>query len=270
MAGIVFGCIVPHPPLMVPDVGRGNELEIIQTLDAMKKLTQELESHHPESAMMISPHGAYLYDAMGVATSKSSGGNMLSWGSKVPDYHFENDLELVAALEEEAKASDIPLGSIGEEGYELDHGVLAPMCYLIEGMGEARLVPLTFSLLPLETHFAFGLAIRRAAERVGRRVAIIASGDLSHRLIPGAPAGYDPMGKEFDEKLTEAIASYDVEAILSLDEGLIDRAGECGLRSIVILLGALDGLVVKPEVLSYEGPFGVGYMVASFEVEGEV
>ena len=268
MGGIVFGCIVPHPPLMVPDVGRGEEREISKTIEAMKRLAGELERHHPESAVMISPHGAYHYDAMGTATSRSSGGNMREWGSRGPDYYFDNDLELVAAIEEEAKASDIPLRSIGEKGYDLDHGVLAPMFYLIEGMGGVRLVPITFAWLPLETHFAFGQAIRKAAERIGRGVAVIASGDLSHRLIPTAPAGYDPMGRVFDEKLTSAIASYDVDAILNMDEDLIEHAGECGLRSIVILLGTLSGLVVKPDVISYEGPFGVGYCVASFEVEG--
>jgi AmmeMemoRadiSam system protein A len=101
---------------------------------------------------------------------------------------------------------------------------------------------------------------------VGKRVALIASGDLSHRLLPSAPAGYDPMGKVFDEKLVAALARLDAEEILKLDQELIERAGECGLRSIVILLGALDGLLVEAEVLSYEGPFGVGYLVASFSV----
>ena len=105
-----------------------------------------------------------------------------------------------------------------------------------------------------------------AAELSRKRVAIIASGDLSHRLIPSAPAGYDPMGKAFDEKLVKAISCLDSKAVLRFEPELIERAGECGLRSIIILLGALEGLKVTPEVLSYEGPFGVGYMVASLEV----
>ncbi|MFQ5925320.1 MAG: AmmeMemoRadiSam system protein A [Dehalococcoidia bacterium] len=267
MAGIVFGCIVPHPPLLVPDVGGGREGEISQTTEAMERLTEQLARHRPETAFIISPHGAYYHNAMGVATAKSSQGNMRSWGARGPDYYFDNDLEAVAALEEEAKAANIPLRSIGERSYELDHGVLVPIYFLVKGMEGATLVPLTFSWLPLEAHFAFGQAIRRAAEKIGRRVAIIASGDLSHRLIPSAPAGYHPDGQVFDEKLTAAIEAYDVQAIMTLDAELVDRAGECGLRSIVILLGALEGLAVKPEVLSYEGPFGVGYLVASFEVE---
>ena len=272
MAGIVYGCIVPHPPLLVPEVGGGREIEISATTKAMKELARRLAEKRPETVIVISPHGTMLYDSMGIATAGSLRGTMRDWGARSADHDFENDPDMVAALQAEASASGIPLDSIGDREYNLDHGVMVPIYFLIEGMKEVPLVPLTFSMLPLSAHFSFGQAVRRAAERTGKRIAIVASGDLSHRLIRDAPAGYDPMGEVFDKTLIEAIQSYDVPAILNLDEQLIDRAGECGLRSIVILLGALDGLEVKPDVLSYEGPFGVGYLVASFDVkeaEGE-
>jgi len=221
MAGIVFGCIVPHPPLLVPDIGRGQEAAISATTQAMEKLTDKLAEQHAQTVLVISPHGEYYGDAMGILTAPS---------------------------------------------YELDHGVMVPMHFLLSAMKGVPLVPLSFSWLPLETHFAFGKAVGRAVEQSHKRVALVASGDLSHRLIPGAPAGYEPMGKVFDEKLVKALSCMDAEGVLNLDQELIERAGECGLRSFVILLGVLDGLEVKPEILSYEGPFGVGYLVASFEV----
>jgi AmmeMemoRadiSam system protein A len=267
MAGIVFGCIVPHPPIIVPEIGGGREWESSATIRAMERLTGELARHRPELMFIISPHGVTHYDAMGVATAQSLPGSMRNWGVTGADHDFENDLEAVALLQEEARASGIPLKSIGGRRYDLDHGIMVPMYFLVKGVEGVPMVPLTFSLLPLSAHFAFGQALRRTADRLGKRVAIIASGDLSHRLLPGAPAGYDPMGKTFDEKLVAAIAAHDTQAVLNFDPELIERAGECGLRSIVILLGALEGLEVKPEVLSYEGPYGVGYLVAAFEVE---
>jgi AmmeMemoRadiSam system protein A/AmmeMemoRadiSam system protein B len=267
MTGIVFGCIVPHPPLLVPEVGGGREMEISATIYAMKELAQRLAAKRPETVVIISPHGKILHDSMGIASAAVLRGNMRNWGARSADHNFDNDPGFIAALQTEAGASDIPLDSIGDTEYNLDHGVMVPVYFLIEGMYGVPLVPLTFSMLPLSDHFTFGQAIKRAAERTGKRVAVIASGDLSHRLIPSAPAGYDPMGEVFDKKITEAVAAYDAQAILDLDGNLSDRAGECGLRSIVILLGALDGLKVKPDVLSYEGPFGVGYMVAALDVE---
>ncbi len=266
MAGIVFGCVVPHPPLLIPDIGKGQEKTIIATIRAMDRLSQELADHHPELAILVSPHGHAYSDAMGVLTAPSSQGDLCSWGSREPKYCFDNDLEFVKLLQEEAHKSGIPLISIGEKHYDLDHGVLVPLHSLQKALIDIPLVPLTFSWMPLSKHFAFGKAINRAAKRLGKRVAFIASGDMSHKLIPSAPAGYSSNGKVFDKQLVAALSEFDANAVLNLDQDLIEEAGECGLRSVVIMLGALDGLKVKPEILSYEGPFGVGYLVASFSV----
>ncbi|HEX78094.1 MAG TPA: AmmeMemoRadiSam system protein A [Dehalococcoidia bacterium] len=269
MAGVVFGCVVPHPPLLIPDVGRGQEQAIGNTIAAMEGLARRLEASRPQTAVIISPHGQSHPNAMGVVTARASSGNMRAWGSREPELHFDNDLVLVDALQEESKAAGIPLKSIGERGYELDHGVMVPIHFLAKALTDVPLVPLTFAWLPLSSHFAFGQALARAAQRAGKDVAIIASGDLSHRLTPSAPAGYDPQGQVFDEKLVEALRRFDSQAVLNLDPQLIDRAGECGLRSVVILLGAMQGLKVKPDIMSYEGHFGVGYLVAAFEVESD-
>ena len=266
MAGIIFGCLVPHPPVIVPDVGRGGEREISATTRAMEQLTDQLAQQKPETALIISPHGSYHPDAMGILTSSSSSGDLSVWGSSAPRQNYDNDLNLVELIQQEAKRANIPVKSIGKGNYNLDHGVMVPLYFLGKALKGVSLVPLTFCWLPLEKHFAFGKAIGKAVEQSKKRVALIASGDLSHRLIPSAPAGYDPMGKIFDEKLGKALSSWDARSVLGMDQQLIERAGECGLRPVVILLGALDGLKVKPKILSYEGPFGVGYMVASFEV----
>jgi len=163
MAGIVYGCIVPHPPLLVPEVGGGREIEISATTKAMKELARRLAEKRPETVIVISPHGTMLYDSMGIATAKSLRGTMRDWGARSADHDFENDPDMVAALQAEASASGIPLDSIGDREYNLDHGVMVPIYFLIEGMKGVPLVPLTFSMLPLSAHFSFGQAIRRAA-----------------------------------------------------------------------------------------------------------
>lgn len=268
MAGIVFGCIVPHPPLLVPDIGRGQEQAISSTIHALESLTEKLAEAHPDTVVIVSPHGHSLPDAMGVATCQEITGNLRSWGSHTPDFHFTNEPRFVEALMREAESASIPLRSIGHKSYDLDHGVLAPMYFLANGVKGVPLVPLTFSWLSPQEHYGFGQAVARAAEKSGRKVAFIASGDLSHRLIPEAPAGYDPQGQVFDSSLVEAVKAWDTLSVLDLDFELVERAGECGLRSILILMGALSALKVEPEVLSYEGPFGVGYLVAACHVRG--
>jgi MEMO1 family protein len=134
-----------------------------------------------------------------------------------------------------------------------------------------RLVLLAFSYLSLEEHVRFGEVMAGALLESPRRILYVASGDLSHRLLPGAPAGYDPRGARFDRAVTEAFAQGEWEALLSIDTGLASAAGECGYRSLAVLSGVVAAVEAaggrtSNHLYSYEGPFGVGYMVGEVEI----
>jgi AmmeMemoRadiSam system protein A len=148
-------------------------------------------------------------------------------------------------------------------GLELDHGLTVPLYFFKEAGVSLPCAVIYMGLLSPDRLYRFGMAVGEAAEESGKKVAVIASGDLSHRLTPDAPAGYNPRGQEFDREIVRLVSRADVPGILGLEADLAEKAGECGLRPITMLLGALDGRKVEAQVLSYEGPFGVGYMVAS-------
>lgn len=103
------------------------------------------------------------------------------------------------------------------------------------------------------------------------RIALIASGDLSHRLKEDGPYGYHPDGERFDDELISSLEKGDIENILSLHQKF-PEAGECGLRSFSFLLGVLDAhrnnVKKDPgtDIMSYENPFGVGYLVVNFDI----
>jgi AmmeMemoRadiSam system protein B len=139
---------------------------------------------------------------------------------------------------------------------------MVPLYYLREAGWTGPTIVIGFTLLSNEMHLAFGRAISKAAVAFDRRVALVASGDLSHRLIVGGPYEYEPTAHLFDEQVVDAIARGDARQVVDIDPSLRTRAGECGYRSIVVALGSVAGTELNPEVLSYEGPFGVGYMVA--------
>jgi AmmeMemoRadiSam system protein A len=131
-----------------------------------------------------------------------------------------------------------------------------------------KLVVIPMSFLPREELYQFGSVVRDAVNRLGRKTAVIASGDLSHCLTEDAPAGYNPRGAEFDRGLMELVGRSAVAEIMETDPVLQEKAAECGFRSLIMLLGAFDQVNFHSEALSYEGPFGVGYGVAVFRPQG--
>ncbi len=117
-------------------------------------------------------------------------------------------------------------------------------------------------------YFDYGKEVGARMRGEKARCAIVASGDLSHVLKADGPYGFDPAGPVLDELIVEGVRRGDAAALLEIDPGTLENGAECGLRSILFLLGAMDGTNLKAEVLSYEGPFGVGYMVATFGMKG--
>jgi len=257
--------ICPHPPIIIPTIGRPADLKIVtKTIEGMEKLTEEFGKAKPETVILISPHGPVDFNNFTINQSPTLAGHFYNFGDFDTELIFKNDKDLIEKIEKEAKNKKNPLRlvNIGE----LDHGALVPLYYLAKGHPNFKLVSMAFSYLDLKSHFEFGKILRQIIKSEQRPIGIIASGDLSHRLTPDAPAGFSPRGKEFDENLVELLKKRDVKGILNMNPELVEEAGECGYRSIIILLGALDGLNWQPEILSYEGPFGVGYLVAGFKL----
>jgi AmmeMemoRadiSam system protein A len=107
-----------------------------------------------------------------------------------------------------------------------------------------------------------GRAIAAAADQLGERWAVLASGDMSHRLIPGAPAGHHPEAASFDRGYVGLIAAGELERAAGFDARLRELAAEDVVDSVAVASGAVDFDARGHELLSYEGPFGVGYMEA--------
>ena len=258
-----FASICPHPPLLIPSIGKNYFAQIKSTLRAMNELGNQIKEKEIDTIIIISPHGPIQMDAMSINSAKYLEGDFAQFDDDT-SMKIENDIDLGVSLKRVADSRDIPAELIGNE-VSLDHGIMVPLFFLKKHVPKVKVVAITFSYLDYKKHFEFGEIIYEIIESTEKKVALIASGDLSHRLTPDAPAGYSPSGKKFDELLIDLLEKNKVNEILNLDSSLVEEAGECGLRSIIILLGALSNLEYKFEKLSYEGPFGVGYLVGKFE-----
>ena len=260
--------IVPHPPLIISEVGRGQEEKIRDTIDAYQKIAQEIRDLAPDTVVVVSPHSIQYQDYIHISPATGATGDFRRFGAKSTALAVTYDQELVSKLEELSGQYGIPAGTLGETDGELDHGTLVPLYFIEKELQDFKAVRIGISGLSSLEHYQFGICVKEAVEALNRKVVLIASGDLSHRLKDEGPYEFAEEGPIFDQRVTEAMAKADFLDFLRLEEGFCEAAGECGHRSFLIMAGALDGTAVVPALLSYEGPFGVGYAVASYHVMG--
>ena len=257
---LVFSGIAPHPPIMVPEVGRESIAGVRDSIKAMAKLTQRIIDSGAETVILISPHAQLEVDSFVAYRGPEVFADFSNFNAPGTTFTASVDEELLAAIKDAAAAKHYAVLTLPEQ--DLDHGTAVPLYFLLRNGWLGNVVTLGYSFLSNDDHLRFGTCIRDAVDRIGRRVAFIASGDLSHRLKPQAPAGYNPAAHLFDEQVVDALRTNAPEKIVDIDHGLRRLAGECGYRSMLVALGASSDLPVACEVLSYEAPFGVGYLVA--------
>ena len=265
---IIGAIIVPHPPIIIPTIGRGQEWEVQSTIDAYRAAVKQAAAWEPEVLIVTTPHLVMYADYFHISPGKGASGDMSTFGASQTRLEVEYDWELREEIIRQAEAANIRAGTLGEKDLSLDHGTFLPLYFLQEAGVDCPILRIGLSgFSPLE-HYRLGQCIAKAVDKLGRRAVFVASGDLSHKLKDDGPYGYAPEGPVFDRRVTQAMADGDFLKFLTMDAGLCERAAECGLRSFQIMAGALDGLAVSPTLLSYERTFGVGYGVATFTVTG--
>jgi len=264
---LVFAGIVPHPPIIVPEVGKEETKKTAATISAYQKLAHDLAMTEPDTIIVISPHMIHYPNLFTVCGMTDLFGSFANFEAPEINWRGQSDLGLGTEIVDKAEEMSLPaiLYANGDGQYEVDHGVLVPLHFITPALEyPAKILPMSYSYANRSEHYAFGQAISEVIEHHrDQRVAVIASGDLSHRLI-GANAAD---GKAFDDEILSLIQKGDEYSIVNIPDETLEKAGECGYRSILVLFGVLSGLNYKPELYSYEGPFGVGYAVVNMNVK---
>ncbi len=266
---------VPHPPLIIPAVGRGEERGIQRTIDAYQEVARRICELAPQTIVISSPHSIMYRDYLHISPGAGAKGSFARFGAPQARYQADYDQVFVSALCAAADADGLAAGTMGERDPSLDHGTMLPLHFIQGAYEEAgrtqdfKVVRMGLSGLSPAAHYQLGQLVQKVADVLGKRVVYVASGDLSHKLTDDGPYGFAPEGPQFDELACEAFGTGDFLKLLTVDPSFAERAAECGLRSFQIMAGALDRTPVKAELLSHEGPFGVGYGVAAFTPTGQ-
>ncbi|MFA7075257.1 MAG: AmmeMemoRadiSam system protein A [Candidatus Izemoplasmatales bacterium] len=255
--------IVPHPPLIIPGIGNGEEKKIENTVRAYQKISEEILSIKPDTIIISSPHSKSYYDYIQISSGEYGEGSFKEFGADL-SIKCQYDQQFIEKLNLLLEKNSFPAGTEGLQQTALDHGTMIPLFFIKQKYQNFKLVRISISGLALKTHFQLGELINQVISESDKKYVYIASGDLSHKLKSTGPYGYAKEGVEFDNKIVSIIKDNKLKDLLKFEEGFCNKAAECGLKSFVIMAGVLNNYNISSELLSYEGPFGVGYAVASF------
>ncbi|MBO7600815.1 MAG: AmmeMemoRadiSam system protein A [Lachnospiraceae bacterium] len=266
---IVAAFMVPHPPLIVPNVGKGGEAEIEETTRSYDEVGRQIAKLKPDTIVISSPHSVMYADYFHISPGRHASGSFSRFNAPEVKFDEDYDDELVKRIEKLCEEKDFPAGTLGERDKELDHGTMVPLYFIRKYLNDFKLVRLGLSGLDLTRHYELGQIINEAVEELKRRVVYVASGDLSHKLKDYGPYGFAKEGPVYDERIMDVCSRGEFLKLFDFDENFCEKAAECGHRSFVIMAGALDGKALSINKLSHQDVTGVGYGICTFYPEGE-
>ena len=265
---ILAAYMVPHPPMIVPEVGCGSEKQVEATRNAYLRVAEDIAALKPETIIISSPHATMYADYFHISPGKNAEGSFARFHAAQVRFREAYDEELVQAITRQAEEQRLPAGTLGQREPALDHGTMVPLYFIRQKYNDFKLVRIGLSGLPLEDHYRLGQAIRQAVAETCRRAVFVASGDLSHKLQEYGPYGFAAEGPEYDARVMDVCGRAAFGELFDFSEAFCERAAECGHRSFVIMAGALDGQAVKADRLSHEDVTGVGYGICAFHPLG--
>lgn len=264
--GILGGIMVPHPPLIISEIGRGKEKEIKDTVSSYEKAVDFLKELDPETIILITPHAKSYGDYFKIYDGNTYG-DFREFGASEVSFTIDYDKEFIDELSKDIK--NLPGGIDGDLDDTLDHATMVPLYFINKSLKNYKIVRVALSGLSKPLHYKLGIHIQNVADRLNKKVAIVSSGDLSHRLKDDGPYGFSIEAPLYDEKIMNDMSSGNFLNLLNYDEDFLDNAGICGHRGFCIMAGTFDKKKLEIERLSYEGPFGVGYGVCTYKVVGD-
>lgn len=258
------GVMVCHPPLILPNIGRGEEKKIEDIIKAYKEAADTIRQMDPDTIVVISPHAPSYMDYIQLTGSEQSSGDMSQFGDPADRFVIQNDLELVHEMEKLANAEKFPMGTLGVQDGTLDHGTMVPLYFIQDLLPDKKVVRMSIGGLSNLDHYHAGQLLQKAADHLGRKVAVIASGDLSHCQKAGTNYGFKECGPAYDKRIMEIMSNGDFLDLVEMPEKDAEEAMVCGHKPFCVMAGSFDGFRPDSKFLAHSAQFGVGYGMCTY------
>ncbi len=261
---IVLGAVLPHPPILLPQIAQGREVHAQATLDAYKAVARSLQESNVRRLVLISTHGIVTLNRFHILQANLTG-DFERFGHPGLTFERETDQQLVETIVESAKTAEVPLTPtpLWEQS---DHSVGVPITLLKDALPD-QIAIVSISFRSPTDHYRLGQAIGEALSKINEPTAIIASGDAVHRLNEDSPKRPHPKGQEVQQQYETTLTNWDHKSLVTIEEQLRRDVDESVISPTLILMGALEGQNLYPRILCTEHPWGVGYVTALIESE---
>ena len=264
---IVFAAIAPHGSLPEAPV-EGAE----GTHEALAELGRRFDTAKPDATIVLTPHNVHVEGHFAVVLARKLAGRLAEFDAPEVELSCPVDYELATEVVVALHDAGLPVvaASFGANDATaatapMDWGVLIPLWYM-GGRTDAQVPAVVVSPArdrPLDEHVRAGEVIAEAAEKSGKRVAVIASADHGHAHDPEGPYGFDPAAAQYDDRVVGLVRENRLAALLDLDPALVEAAKADSWWQMVMLHGAL-GDRWRGELLTYEKPSYFGMLCAAY------
>lgn len=260
---IVTAAIVPHSPVLLESIGKEHTALFGETLASFNSIREALTKASPDTVVVISPHSGNKNDEVTTIHLPSEYRAQFSqFGDIVTIATYQPDAVLADRVKEAITEAGLHVAY--ESSDDIEYGASIPLQLLVSSPSPKILVVHPGDSLELKEHVRIGTLIQRALQGSQKRIAIIASADLSHCLSESAPGGTSPAAVHFEKELVHMIKAVRTKKMQSLNVEQAREFGVCGIPPILMLYGTLERMTVTPRFRSYEHPLGVGQLVMEF------
>jgi aromatic ring-opening dioxygenase LigB subunit len=261
---VSYSALLPHSPLLLKPIGKENTKKLNKTLESYQEVINKIKQKDITSIIIITPHGKKDKNNYYINNNLTYKVDLKEFGDLASKLEIKPDLPLLQKLQDSEHISNL-ISTYQEE--ILDYGSAIVLYLIISQLNNIKALSISYSNNDNQENYNFGKKLNQVLKKTDQNIALIASGDMSHYVNKKSPQGYNVKGVKFDNQVKEIISqNIDIDKkMLSLDQNIIIKARECGLKSLLLALGVLSDYNYKSNLLSYQDDFGIGYLSADFD-----
>lgn len=262
---LVFAAIVPHSPLLISTIGKEHATALQRTISSLMRIDEALVASGADTLICITSHISLDKPALIFNSCQSYDANFEAFGEYGLRFTVAGDPAFTHRLKQPFDTERDAVSVVVTSRSSLDYTISTPL-YFFKGKSTLGLIPIGDTLPINVRQLGLGERLRTYLLQTHRRVAVIASGNLSHRLNARSPAGFSPRARAFDRRVLSLIKNRQSLGLTRFRAETIADVRECALGPILLLFGLLSVSQYTPEVLSYESPFGIGHATILFRI----